>query len=82
MELMADTRLALADVVRLERVPRVILMFEKLLSTSKLVRGDPFAVEPGLDIEPESLKIIVAIYFTLWYSIDYLSLFIHLRLTD
>jgi hypothetical protein len=36
-------------------------MFEKLLSTSKLVRGEPFAVEPGLAIEPASLRIMFAI---------------------
>ena len=61
MELIAATRLALAEVLKLDRTPNVILMLEKLLSTSKLVRGEPFAVEPGLVIDPASLRIMFAI---------------------
>jgi hypothetical protein len=62
--LRATTKLATLPAprfVRLDNTPKVMLILEKLLSTSKLVRGEPLAVEPGLDIEPESLKIIVAI---------------------
>ena len=61
ISLIATTKLPCAVVARLVKTPRVTLMLEKLLSTSKLVRGDPFAVEPGLAIEPASLRIIVAI---------------------
>ena len=61
ISLIATTKLPCAVVARLVKIPRVTLMLEKLLSTSKLVRGDPFAVEPGLVIEPASLRIIVAI---------------------
>ena len=59
--LIATTRLPWAVVVRLVKTPEVIFKFEKLLSTSKLVNGDPLAVAPGLVKEPASLKMIVAI---------------------
>jgi hypothetical protein len=62
--LIATTKLATLPAprfVRLDNTPVVKLIFEKLLSTSKLVKGEPLAVDPGLDIEPASLKIIVAI---------------------
>ena len=61
ISLIATTKLPCAVVARLVKTPRVTLMLEKLLSTSKFVRGEPFAVEPGLVIEPASLRIIVAI---------------------
>ena len=61
ISLIATTKLPCAVVARLVKTPRVTLMLEKLLSTSKLVRGEPFADEPGLVIEPASLRIIVAI---------------------
>jgi hypothetical protein len=46
IELIADTRLALAVVLKLDRTPNVMFMLEKLLSTSELVRGVPFTVAP------------------------------------
>ena len=61
ISLIATTKLPCAVVARLDKIPRVTLMLEKLLSTSKLVRGEPFAVEPGLDIDPASLRIMFAI---------------------
>jgi hypothetical protein len=57
---MADTKFALAVVLKLDRTPSVILILEKLLSTSELVRGVPLTVEPGLEIELAVLKSIVA----------------------
>ena len=61
ISLIATTKLPCAVVARLDKIPRVTLMLEKLLSTSKLVRGEPFAVEPGLEIDPASLRIMFAI---------------------
>jgi hypothetical protein len=62
--LIADTKLATLlelKFVRLDSTPVVKLILEKLLSTSKLVKGEPLVIEPGLVNEPASLKIIVAI---------------------
>jgi len=61
ISLIATTKFPCAVVARLVKIPRVTLMLEKLLSTSKFVRGEPFAVDPGLVIDPASLRIIVAI---------------------
>ena len=61
ISLIATTKFPCAVVARLDKIPRVTLMLEKLLSTSKLVRGEPFAVEPGLEIDPASLRIMFAI---------------------
>jgi len=57
----ATTKFPCAVVARLVKIPRVTLILEKLLSTSKLVRGEPFADEPGLVIDPASLRIMFAI---------------------
>jgi len=61
-ELIAATKLALAVVFKLDSTPNVRLIFEKLLSTSELVRAVPLTVAPGLVIELAVLKIIVAMY--------------------
>jgi hypothetical protein len=46
IELIAATKLALADVPKLDRTPNEILMLEKLLSTSEFVKGEPLTVAP------------------------------------
>ena len=46
LSLIAATKLALAVVLQLDRTPNVILILEKLLSTSELVRGVPLTVAP------------------------------------